>query len=202
MCLARGKVQHHSRIVGGKVVCRDAARRYRVGAAIRKKLQTYASVYPGSRIGRGNRPATDATAKTRWNWAGKMCYTQGIAGRADQGVQAVKKPVRALISWVPAAKGGRKSLFEGEVYSTVVRFADDPNWPDVTWSLAVRRLRTYAGGRFWYAEVQFLSDQAPQGLLRAGARFDLYEGRKLTATGLIRSKPPHRAGELSAVLLS
>ena len=112
---------------------------------------------------------------------------------------------KAVISWVPAAKGGRKQPPTGPVYSTVARFTDDPDWPARAWSLVVRKLKAYGGGRFWFAQVEFLVDAAPHDLLRPGARFDLDEGRKLAATGLIRaerSRAPQQARSLQSVLLS
>ena len=117
----------------------------------------------------------------------------------------MSKTAKALVSWVPSAKGGRKKPPTGAVYSTIARFADDPKWPDESWSLVVRKLRVYGGGRFWFAEVQFLMEEAPHELLRSGGRFDLYEGRKLVATGLVRgsqAKAPGAASSLQAVLLS
>lgn len=114
----------------------------------------------------------------------------------------MKKTARALVSWVPTAKGGRRTPFVGDSYTTVARFADDPAWPNVAWTLVVKRLRTFSGGRFWFAELQFLADEAPTELLKPGARFDLFEGRRLTATGLIRTRPPQHAREMSSVLLT
>ncbi|MEO6435554.1 MAG: hypothetical protein ABIP55_07300 [Tepidisphaeraceae bacterium] len=115
------------------------------------------------------------------------------------------RSAKALVSWVPAAKGGRKRAPAGPMYSTVARFADDLNWPAEAWSLVVRKIRDYGGGRFWFAKVEFLVDDAPHGLLKPGARFDLYEGRKFVATGLVRgaqAKPPQKTRALQAVLLS
>jgi hypothetical protein len=126
----------------------------------------------------------------------------GVGPARGSGVQAIK--VKALISWVPAAKGGRKQPPTGPTYTTVARFADDPKWPQEAWSLVVRKLRTYGGGCLWFAEVGFLvPEHAPNELLRAGARFDLYEGRKLTATGLVRgahARPPAQTRSLESVL--
>jgi hypothetical protein len=68
----------------------------------------------------------------------------------------------------------------------VCRLADDPGWPNTAWSLVLQRLQPYAKGRYWFAEVHFLAPEAPNHLLRSGARFELYEGRRLVATGQVK----------------
>ena len=96
------------------------------------------------------------------------------------------KTVKALISWVPAVKGGRQQPPQGPSYTTVVRFDEDKTWPALAWSLVVDFNRSYAGGQYTYAKIKFLVDEAPQELLHGGSRFQLYEGRRMVATGLVR----------------
>jgi hypothetical protein len=111
---------------------------------------------------------------------------------------------RAIISWVPRTKGGRTAPPAGPVYSTVCRFADDTGWPNTAWSLVLQRLQPYAQGRYWFAEVHFLAPAAPEGLLRSGARFELYEGRRLVATGQVKgvaARPPVDERPLVTALL-
>jgi hypothetical protein len=117
----------------------------------------------------------------------------------------MSKVAKAWISWVPAAKGGRKKFPTGPTYCNVVHFRDDPKWPGEAWSLVIRKVRSYRGGRFWFATIEFLMEDAPHELLHAGARFSLHEGKKLAATGLVRSdnaKPPAQPTTVQAVLLS
>jgi hypothetical protein len=92
-----------------------------------------------------------------------------------------------MISWVPFEKGGRRSLPAGPTYSTLVRFDEDATWPTQTWSLVVEFIRSYADGQYVYARVSFLSPDAPVELLHEASRFQLYEGRRLVATGVIRA---------------
>jgi hypothetical protein len=116
----------------------------------------------------------------------------------------MKNPVKAYVSWVPAEKGGRRELPTGPLYSTLVRFDDDPHWPHEAWSLIVRCLTPFDDGRFWFSEVAFLVDEAPTHLLHQDARFQLYEGRRMTATGIILAatdQPPAGAEQFEATLL-
>src|SRR4051812_31243296 len=113
------------------------------------------------------------------------------------------KTAKALVSWVPASKGGRKAPPTGPSYSTLVRFQDDPTWPEHAWSLKLEVIHTFAGGQFVYAKVQFLTEEAPQDLLHSGSRFELYEGRRMVATGLVREddEAPRAESEFEAALL-
>ena len=116
----------------------------------------------------------------------------------------MKNPVKAYVSWVPAEKGGRRHPPAGPLYSTIVRFDDDPRWPEEAWSLAVRCLESFDNGRFWFAEVAFVVDEAPVELLCSDARFQLYEGRHMTATGIVlaaTAQRPQRVEQLETVLL-
>lgn len=116
---------------------------------------------------------------------------------------------KALVSWIPESKGGRRTPPTGTGpspgYSTICRFADDASWPQTAWTLVLRLERAYGEGRYWLADVQFLVPEAPHHLLKDGARFELYEGRKMVATGLVQSIAapiPTEATPFEAVLLS
>jgi hypothetical protein len=116
----------------------------------------------------------------------------------------MKNPAKAYVSWVPAEKGGRRQPPSGPLYSTLVRFDDDPRWPHEAWSLVVRCLEPYDDGRFWFAEVAFLFHDAPIQLRHENARFQLYEGRRMTATGIVLAatdEPPTGAEQFEATLL-
>jgi hypothetical protein len=69
--------------------------------------------------------------------------------------------------------------------------------------LTVEYIRSYAGGQHLYARVCFLSPEAPSELLHEGSRFQLYEGRKLVATGLVRAGDmiPSKSDEFEKILL-
>lgn len=111
---------------------------------------------------------------------------------------------KALISWIPATKGGRKVPPTGPQYMTVARFAEDRTWPDATWTLVVRYIKTFEQGRFLYADVEFLVHEAPAHVLHPGSRFELYEGPRLVGTGLVvepATPVPTRIEEFESALL-
>jgi hypothetical protein len=67
----------------------------------------------------------------------------------------------------------------------------------------VEFLRSYAQGQYVYARIGFVSPEAPSDLLHEGSRFQLYEGRKLVATGLVRAGDavPYESNEFERTLL-
>jgi hypothetical protein len=97
----------------------------------------------------------------------------------------MSKAVESFIHWIPIEEGGRANPPGGSVYSTVARFEDDEKWPHEAWSLVIRVGRSFKGGRYTHAKMEFLAEDAPQHLLKEGARFELLEGRKRVAKGVI-----------------
>jgi hypothetical protein len=91
---------------------------------------------------------------------------------------------QAFIRWIPRESGGRRSVPTAP-YSTVARFEDDENWPHEAWSLVVRVHRSYRGGGYTYATVEFLAEGAPDRLLAEGSRFELMEGSARVAKGVV-----------------
>jgi hypothetical protein len=87
----------------------------------------------------------------------------------------MKKIVEAKIQWITAEEGGRQSPPLGPKYTTVARFEDEGDvWlelPDATLSHRVR--------------VSFLAEQGPANLLVIGSVFELMEGNKSVARGVI-----------------
>src|SRR5579885_3665146 len=95
---------------------------------------------------------------------------------------------RATLEWVSKEQGGRSTLPAGvgePPYATVVRFVGEPWPPPVAWTLVVRKVDVRDEPSKWFAEVQFLVDEAPHHLLAEGTEFELYEGRKCVARGRI-----------------
>jgi hypothetical protein len=94
---------------------------------------------------------------------------------------------RAEVRWKTEEEGGRTSPPSGEgpaPYRPVVHFTDEPEDapPCGSWTLVVHRVKSL-GPLEWLADVHFLVPEAPQHLLRAGAEFSLYEGRRCVADG-------------------
>lgn len=96
----------------------------------------------------------------------------------------------AEIRWVPAGDGGRERLPSGSgepPYVPIVRLLDpDEIWPaPVIWSLAVRKLEEAEDSDEWLAEIAYLMPEAPHEELTIGRRFELYEGARCVATGVV-----------------
>ncbi len=111
---------------------------------------------------------------------------------------------RAFISWIPAAKGGPSRPPTGVTFRADVRFDDDLNWPAEGWTLVVRPIKRFSRGQLVFAEVEFLVPDAPHDLLRNGARFQLFDGRRPIAHGLVlppQARPPKTAVTLRARVL-
>jgi hypothetical protein len=66
-----------------------------------------------------------------------------------------------------------------------VRFEEDGNWQHGAWSLVVEWIRTFRQGQQTLAEVSFLAPDAPSHLLKPGSRFELLEGSRRVAKGII-----------------
>lgn len=97
----------------------------------------------------------------------------------------MSRTVRAMISWIPPERGGRGEPPPGPKYSTVGRFEDDPRWPHDGWSLVVEFDRSFDNGKYVLGRVSFLVDHAPHQLLDVGNRFELLEGAKRVAKGVV-----------------
>lgn len=99
----------------------------------------------------------------------------------------MKQIVRARIRWIPSEAGGRDAPPTGPRYSTVARFEDDAShWPNVAWSIVAEFDKPPTESQEIIARIWLLAHDkpdAPQYLLRPGSRFELFEGRKLVATG-------------------
>ena len=98
--------------------------------------------------------------------------------------------MRARITWKRQQEGGRTKPPAGigtPPYATVVRVRDsDEPWPPANaWSLVVDKIESESGDHEWIANVRFLVDGAPHYELRPLREFELYEGRKCVATGVL-----------------
>jgi hypothetical protein len=91
--------------------------------------------------------------------------------------------MRATITWVPPAEGGRSSLPTGERCVTVARFPKDGDrWHEEAWSVVLEASPPPAEqGSPTIGTARFLADDAPQERLRPGRSFELYEGARRVA---------------------
>ena len=96
------------------------------------------------------------------------------------------KKVKVLLFWLRSSEGGRKHLPTRNQYSTVIRFCDPAlQNGSSTWSvvLVLRNLNTPC--LTMLAEMSFLVEQAPVDVLRIGFSFELLEGAKVVAKGVV-----------------
>lgn len=89
----------------------------------------------------------------------------------------------AKIDWLPKKKGGRNLLPVGDKYAPIVKvtmpFIDSKE----AWSLLVD-IKERISSQETICEIEYLSDEAPDNLKR-GVEFELYEGPKLVAMGVV-----------------
>ena len=98
--------------------------------------------------------------------------------------------MRAQILWRTREEGGRANPPIGEdapPYATIVRFTDiNEPWPqDVVWTLVVEKIKSSMDGAEWLANVSFLAPNAPADALRPSRAFELYEGARCVASGVL-----------------
>ena len=98
--------------------------------------------------------------------------------------------MRAKIHWNTREEGGRTRPPAGvgqPPYATIVRFKDstEPRPAPVEWSLVVEKASELSNEYDWVANVRFLVNEAPMNELRVGREFELFEGWKCVATGVL-----------------
>lgn len=97
----------------------------------------------------------------------------------------------ARVTWLTPEEGGRSVPPTGPRYSAPVRFEGQAAGAEgANWSLVIDLQSHPPGSADWIAEVRFLVEDAPQELLRLGASFELYEGKKRVARGILVSLVP------------
>ena len=96
----------------------------------------------------------------------------------------MRKIFKARVFWVSREQGGRQSLPTGDIYGPKIKVIS-PTMIDNTsaWSLIVQN-KEIISELETIAEVWYLSDKAPDNLFK-GVEFELFEGKKLVAKGII-----------------
>jgi len=96
------------------------------------------------------------------------------------------KTVSAKLQWVRSEKGGRQAPPSGSHYSTVARFEQQRDtWREDAWSLVIEWTESPDASLAHRVDVRFLVEGAPEHLLVTGNRFELLEGERVVATGVI-----------------
>lgn len=97
-----------------------------------------------------------------------------------------EKNFEARIFWLSSSQGGRKGVIPfGDKYAPIIKITKPKIKMDKTWSLFVtnkKKINAYET----MAEIKYLSDEAPNNLF-IGVEFELYEGTKLVARGIVVS---------------
>jgi hypothetical protein len=92
----------------------------------------------------------------------------------------------ACIQWLSSTEGGRQQPPPGPTYTTVARFArQDDQWTNDTWSLVLDFMASPDDRLCHQVKVRFLAEGGPSGWLEKGSQFELMEGPKVVARGLI-----------------
>ena len=90
----------------------------------------------------------------------------------------------AQIIWLTEEQGGRKNIPWSEKYGPIVLIKGGCfNYQNSYWSLLVNNIESVSENET-IAEIQYLADNAPDNL-HEGIQFDLYEGAKVVATGVV-----------------
>ena len=98
--------------------------------------------------------------------------------------------MRAKIHWKTKQEGGRYNPPTGmgqPPYATIVRFKDstESRPAPIEWSLVVEKVLDLSNEYDWVANVHFLVNEAPVEELRVGREFELFEGWKCVAVGVL-----------------
>jgi len=97
--------------------------------------------------------------------------------------------VKSKIKWHASKICGRQKLPAGPRYSTAARFDDDiESWPNQAWSVVLEFLEPPSFDQEACAHISFLMPEAPLHLLDIGSRFDLMEGGRVVASGVVISQ--------------
>ncbi len=95
----------------------------------------------------------------------------------------MKTWMEAHVSWVPFEKGGReKHMPKNTKYCPIIVFLGEEM--DGTWSAEILTDSVNDNNESTI-DISFLFPDAPFDLLKPGAKFELYEGKKLVARGVM-----------------
>lgn len=96
-----------------------------------------------------------------------------------------KRQVHVVLRWLSPEEHGRKAPPTGPTYSATIAMKDGS--VNGEWSVRLENLFFTAPDRS-EADLSFIVDEAPQGVLRLGSQFALFEGRWPVAEGRIVSE--------------
>lgn len=98
----------------------------------------------------------------------------------------MKGLVQAHIRWLSKEEGGRSSVPLILHHVIVCRFESNAiTWPHEAWSLVVDFHTSPRTDKAVLADIRFLVSEGPSELLYSGSRFDLLDGYKVVAQGVV-----------------
>jgi hypothetical protein len=101
----------------------------------------------------------------------------------------MKKSVDANLQWLTPEEGGRPFPPKGPLYSSVGRFPNQKcDWTKDAWSLNIEFVDVPDSTLSHHVRVTFLTDGAPD-ILQPNCSFELMEGRRLVARGIVAAHP-------------
>ena len=95
----------------------------------------------------------------------------------------MNRTFRARIKWLTEEQGGRKTLPQGDKYGPIISMGKPPSLSEENWSLFVE-YKEMINEFTTIAEIRYLSEKAPDNL-GTDVEFELYEGTKLVANGIV-----------------
>lgn len=102
----------------------------------------------------------------------------------------MKHYVKTKIRWLTKEEGGRRNIIPiGIQYCPIIIFEDleppiNADGREVLWSAEIYNIEINEKNES-YANLSYLFDNAPKQFLQIGNRFNLYEGLRLVAKGVI-----------------
>jgi hypothetical protein len=117
----------------------------------------------------------------------------------------MKSEVKAIIRWVPASRGGRqRPPAPAAGYTAPARFESDPGELKGVWSIRLLEASELHGAEVINARIGFVVPEAPHDLLCEGERFELMEGHKIVAKGVVlpaATQVPEQISQFELALL-
>ena len=96
------------------------------------------------------------------------------------------KKVKVLLFWLRRNEGGRVQPPHGKKYSTVIRFCSRGSDGDSSaWSVVLELGSLNQPCLTMFAEMSFLAKQAPSDALQDGFPFEITEGDRVVAKGVV-----------------
>ena len=99
------------------------------------------------------------------------------------------KTVSVYLLWHPIELDGRRRGIGAPLnrYAPLIRFEDDWKTPPLNaWSVVINCDDEADSRNLQKGTIQFLVEEAPQHLLYEGSKFDLFEGPRRVASGIVR----------------